>query len=310
MAFYLVWAGLGICSAAVLYEPAFAVVAIWFVRRRSQALALVTLAAGLASTIFIPLSDTLRQMYGWRDTLVILALFLAVTTIPLHAFVLRRRPGDLGLLPDGGVRSDLVPTRPSGPATLNDILRSRTFWLLVAGFSLSNLAADAIRVHFIPFLVDTGIEAGTAAWASGSIGVMQVIGRVFFAPLDTRLSNRAMLAGIFGLQALALPLLLLGSSVGLVSLFIAVFGAVYGARTLARASTLACRYGPSFYGRISSVMAVFLTLARTAAPVGAGLLYDHFGSYQPVLWGAVAISLISFGIALLVRPESVEMALL
>src|SRR5688572_13616062 len=52
-AFYLIFAGLGVCAATVLYEPAFAVVAQWFQRRRGTALAVVTFAAGLASTIFL-----------------------------------------------------------------------------------------------------------------------------------------------------------------------------------------------------------------------------------------------------------------
>ncbi|MBZ0303505.1 MAG: MFS transporter, partial [Anaerolineae bacterium] len=193
-AFYLIWIGLGVCSAAVLYEPAFAVVTTWFTRRRSQALALVTLAAGLASTIFIPVSDALLHAFGWRDALVLMAIFLGLTTIPLHALILRRRPDDLGLLPDGEVKSESVPAAPPNTISLKQILHSRTFWLLAAGFSLSNLAADAIRVHFIPYLIDTGISASAAAWASGSIGVMQVLGRVLFAPLDMRLSNRVLLA--------------------------------------------------------------------------------------------------------------------
>jgi hypothetical protein len=44
--FYLVWAGIGVAMAMVLYEPAFAVVATWFVRQRSRALTLLTLGGG------------------------------------------------------------------------------------------------------------------------------------------------------------------------------------------------------------------------------------------------------------------------
>ena len=99
--FYVIWIGIGACAAAVLYEPAFAVIAQWFTERRSTALATVTFAAGLASTIFLPLSDALLRAYGWRTAVMILGLFLAITTIPLHALVFRRHPDELGLLPDG-----------------------------------------------------------------------------------------------------------------------------------------------------------------------------------------------------------------
>jgi MFS family permease len=102
-AFYAIWAGLGACSAAVLYEPAFAVIAQRFTKRRSRALATVTFSAGLASTIFLPLSDGLLRAYGWRPAVLILGCFLAIMTIPLHALMLRRSPYTLGLLPDGAV---------------------------------------------------------------------------------------------------------------------------------------------------------------------------------------------------------------
>ena len=58
-ALYLIWAAVGVTMAAVLYEPAFAVLAKWFVRDRERGFTILTLAAGLASTIFNPISSLL-----------------------------------------------------------------------------------------------------------------------------------------------------------------------------------------------------------------------------------------------------------
>lgn len=301
-ALYLIWAGLGVCAAMVLYDPAFAVVAIWFERRRGRALALITFAAGLASTIFIPLSDALLRATDWRTAVFSLGVLLAATTIVPHALVLRRRPQDMGLLPDGDTRPSEIKQRVQ--MTLKEVVRSRTFWLLTVAFSLSGLAAAAIRVHFIPFLIDVGVDSSMAAWASGSIGLLQVFGRVIFAPLDSRLSSRAMTIGVFGLQALALGVLLVTTSGAAIVIFIVVFGAAYGAKTLARAVMLADLYGSSHYARISSVMALFFTVSSTAAPVGAGLLRDASGSYQMVLWGALVVSLVSVAVMFFVRAEA------
>ena len=301
-AFYLIWAGLGVCAAAVLYEPAFAVIATWFVRRRSRALAIVTFAAGLASTIFIPLSDALLNAFGWRDAVLILGIGLALTTILPHALILRRRPDDLGFLPDGATKRPGTELPRTG-LSLSDALHSRFFWMLTLAFSLSYLSAAAIRVHFIPFLIEVGIDASTAAIASGSIGVMQVTGRVVFAPLDTQLSGRVMVAGIFAMQAAAMGLLLLGSSLIAVGLFILVFGTSYGARTLARPSILAELFGSTHFGRISSVMAIFLTAAATIAPVGAGLLYDRYGSYDFVLWPVLVLAVGAALVMVFVKPS-------
>ena len=48
-------------------------------------------------------------------------------------------------------------------------------------------------------------------------------------------------------------------------------------------------------------MVVFLTLAGTIAPVGAGALYDHFGSYGPMLWLTTGIMLAAM-LAMLLAP--------
>jgi MFS family permease len=299
---YLIWAALGVCSAAVLYEPAFAVIAVWFVKRRGRALALVTFVAGLASTIFVPLSDNLYHTFGWRNALVILAIFLAVTTIPLHLLVLRRRPDDLGLLPDGELKTAASSTHFSFGVNLRKALQSKSFWMLTAAFSLSNLTAAAIRFHLIPFLIAVGFTPSTAAVASGSIGILQVVGRVIFAPLDTRISNRVMAACLFALEAGAIFVLILGSSAINIIVFIGIFGAAYGAKTLARPSMLAEYYGASHYARISSIMAIFLTITTTAAPVGASFLVDRIGIYQPLLILICCISLVATTIMLLMKP--------
>src|SRR5262245_19622994 len=51
-AFYLIWAGIGVAMATVLYEPAFVVVAMWFARRRGRALTVLTFVAGFASVVY------------------------------------------------------------------------------------------------------------------------------------------------------------------------------------------------------------------------------------------------------------------
>ncbi len=302
-AFYLIWIGLGVCAAAVLYEPAFAVIAQWFHRRRSTALAVVTFAAGLASTIFLPLSDALLRGFGWRTAVLLLGLFLASTTIPLHALRLRRRPADFGLQPDGVPHTaDALPSALRG-VSLRTALHGRAFWLLTLAFGLISVSAAAIRVHFIPFLMGAGIDSSTAAFATGAIGIMQVVGRIVFAPLDQRFSTRIIMIGVFALHILALSILLFGQSIILIGVFILIFGAAQGAVTLSRPSIVAELYGVSHYGRISSIMALFLTLTSTAAPLIASLLYEGADSYTPVLWMVVIFAGIATGVVILAGRE-------
>jgi len=84
-ALYLIWAAVGVTMAAVLYEPAFAVLAKWFVHDRERGFTILTLAAGLASTIFNPIASLLAASLGWRQAVLVLAAILGATTIPMPA---------------------------------------------------------------------------------------------------------------------------------------------------------------------------------------------------------------------------------
>ena len=292
--FYLVWAGIGLAMAATLYEPAFAVLAKWFERRRAQALLLVTLAGGLASTIFLPLSAWLVGEQGWRGALFVLAAILALLTIVPHALILRRRPADLGLLPDGvepaispqeeTAQAAQVPSEELKSVSLGAALKGSAFWLLAAAFFLGTLSQAAVYVHLIPYLAERGYGLGSAATLTGLIGASQVLGRVVVTFLEGRLPRDAVTAGVFALQAVALIVLIQSRSAVGVLIFVLPFGAASGAVTLARATAVAEFYGPDHYGSIGGVVGMFVTGARTLAPVGAGAMSAALGGYSPVLW--------------------------
>lgn len=298
VAFYLVWIGIGLAMAATLYEPAFAVLAKWFERGRARALLVVTLAGGLASTIFLPLSAWLVEAQGWRGALLTLAAVLALLTIAPHALVLRRRPEDLGLLPDGAefvhpsqevttqATNELRSKRDSVP--LGAALRSPSLWLLAAAFFLGTLSQAAIGVHLIPYLAERGYRLGSAATLTGLIGASQVLGRVVVTFLEGRLPREALTPGIFALQAAALVVLIGWQSPLGVLMFVVPFGAASGAVTISRASAVADFYGPDHYGSIGGVVGMFVTGARTLAPVSAGAMSVALGGYGPVLWTLVS----------------------
>ena len=214
--FYLIWAGIGLTLAAVLYEPTFFVVASWFVRQRGRALTVLTFLAGFASVIYLPLAGWLMQRQGWRGALCSLAVVLALGTIPWHAIVLRRRPEDLGLTPDGGrpPSSKAPPDAAVAPViSMHTVLRDAAFWWLSAAFFLSQLATAAIAVHLVTYHVDRGFEPGYAAVTTGFIGVMALPGRLIFTPLGDRLPRSHVTAGLFLMQMIALLVLLLSPRV-------------------------------------------------------------------------------------------------
>ncbi|HEU5200122.1 MAG TPA: MFS transporter [Ktedonobacterales bacterium] len=302
--FYLIWVALGITMATVLYDPAFALVATWFRQKRARALTILTFIAGFASVIFVPLAQWLVQVQGWRLALVSLALILALGTIPLHALLLRRRPEDMDLAPDGialsaAVMSSVDLSREQSVLP-QAALKGSAFWGMAAGFALTTLAAGALTVHLVPYLIDRGYSASFAASMVGLIGLMSLPGRLVFTMLGERVSRRLVTALLCVLQAISLPVLLVAPGVGGVFGFVALFGASFGAITPARAALVADHYGSKHYAKINSVLGLFITGARAIAPVGAGLFYDLLGGYSLIFWALAGLSALAAGAILLV----------
>jgi MFS family permease len=280
--FYALWTAMGVAMAAVLYEPAFAVIAVWFRARRGRALTLLTFVGGFASVVFVPLAAALVEAHGWRGALVRLAVIQGCVAIPLPALLLRRHPAEMGLAPDGApAAADAVaPRTPAGGAA--GALRSRSFALLSTAFALSAFATTAVSVHMVPLLLERGHTPAFAAAALGALGVMALPGRLVFTPLGDLLSRTGVTAALFLLQAAALAALLGVDGRWGVWAFVALFGVGFGAITPARAALVADLCGTAGYGRISGVLALTSSAARAAAPVGASLLHAAGGGYGPV----------------------------
>jgi MFS family permease len=276
---YLVWAGIGVTMATLLYEPAFAVITRWFEHQRLRALTVVTLMAGFASTIFIPLAAWLVEVQGWRQALVTLALVLGAGTIVPHALALRRRPP--------GREAQSARTTPF---PLRSLLRDASFGWLALAFWLTTLCMIGVAVHLVPYLTDRGYPPGFAAVLTGLIGAMQVLARFVVAPLGDRISPRKLATIVLALQPAALLVLLLARSTEGVFAFVALFGAARGLVTLTRPTLVADMYGTAHYASISGVLQMVISIAQAAAPVSVGAGYDAFGSYEPILWLLVGVS--------------------
>jgi MFS family permease len=297
VAFYVLWAMLGLAMAAVLYEPAFAVVATWFRGRRGRALTVLTFIGGFASVIFVPLATWLVTAYGWRQALVCLATLYAPLTILPHAIVLRQRPADLGLVADGG--RPMPEGEPEAPVersvAAEEAVRRRSFSWLATAFALSSLTTTAVSVHLVPLLLERGYGPTFAGAAMGLLGLMALPGRLIFTPLGSRWPRSRVTASIFVLQAFACVALLGAQATAAVWFFVVFFGAGFGAITPARAALLAEHYGPAHYGKIAGVLALVISVARAAAPVGASWIYAAGGGpghgYTAVTVVLLALSL-------------------
>lgn len=298
---YLAFIGVGLAGAALMYDPAFALVTTWFDRDRNAALLTLTVVAGFAATVFLPLSQWLVDGLGWRSALLVLAGLVAAGAVP-HAMLLRRAPADLGLGVDGGPPA---PSAPEPPEPDRSLLRAA--WrrpavrLLTAAAVLETLAVTVVAVHLVAYLRDTGASPSAAAWSAGAIGILSVAGRIAVTALAGRIGLARLSAGMVAGQAVGVAALLtMPRPAGLV-VFVVLFGAGFGVMTIARAALLG-RYVPvRVFGSVSGRQALATGLGRVGAPVAAGALITTLG-YTPALL-AVAVCSVAAA-ALLVSAEA------
>lgn len=290
--YYAVWTLMGVAWAAVFYEVAFTIINHWFRQLRSRALLLITLVAGLASTIFIPLSTWLLSLFSWRDALMVLAGFLAVGTILPHLFWLRSFPRDMGQTVDGLPQT--APVQTAAPVEKpSAVLRTPTFWWLTVSFMFGAANSIALAAHMVPMLTDRGYSPALIATAAALVGFMSLPGRAIFTPLSEQVSSLTLTVVTLSAQALAfLSLVVLPGQVGL-WLFVALFGLSNGALTLARASLIADTFGSKHYGFISGHMNLWASMAKAFFPVLIGSLYLRFHGYSPILLGLSVLSVLS-----------------
>ncbi|MEV0425603.1 MFS transporter [Micromonospora sp. NPDC050495] len=275
---YAVMIGIGITGAMVLYEPAFAVIVSWFTPdRRPTALLAVTVVAGFASTIFMPLTGLLVAQFGWRGALLTLAAIHGVVTVPLHALTIRKPPR---------VRAPIPATRPdqtSRRGAVRAATRDPQFWILAAALIAHGAATSTIGVHLVGYLISRGHPATFAATAAGLLGVLSVTGRLVLTGARRRLPVTTIVAAVFAIQAaavLAMPLTA-GSRVGAV-VAVTGFGLGFGIASLATPALLADRYGTTAYATIAGRLTAPVTAAKAAAPLLAAALLSH-GGYHVLL---------------------------
>ncbi|MFF1300678.1 MFS transporter [Streptomyces sp. NPDC058296] len=274
--FTLAWLRAGLSMASTFYQPAFAALTRWWGEDRVRALTIVTLAGGLASTAFAPLTATLAEHLSWRTTYAILALVLATVTIPAHALGLR-------------APWPPAPAHPTGQTDdTRSVARSRPFLLLAAALTLNGFAMYAVVIALIPLLTERGASPTAAAWALGLGGAGQTLGRTLYSALARRtgVTTRTVTLITAG-GATTAALAVVSGPYPLLLLLAVTAGMVRGNLTLLQATAVSDRWGTTHYGRLSGLLAAPVTIASALAPFAGAALAGGLGGY-PALFGVLA----------------------
>lgn len=288
LGFYAVWAGIGVAMAGVLYTPVFAVVTRRYPNDFRRAIITMTFLGGLASTVFVPLSATLVSAYGWRHTMMLLALAHLLVCAPLHALALRSAPK--GVAPVGLHKR--VASRD-----LTRLLRSAPF-ILIGIFVVAMMAVMvALPTHMISLLREGGLPEAWVIAVPASIGLIQVAGRLllyfFEHHFDLHVANRLIPVLIpLGLSALLLAPMAGSATLWLVLLFVVLYGMGNGMLTIVKGTAMAQYVDREHVGSLNGALGLPLAISRALAPLMLGVLWSPQWGYTYGLWALLAISVV------------------
>lgn len=283
---------IGVGTSAVTYAKA---VIERFNSHRGLALGIMATGLGAAGLLLPPFVGTVIAQYGWRGAYFAMGV-LALAPLLILAFVKFPRPsGEV----TGGKAPAAAPLL-SG-ITKGEALRNREFWTLIAAFFVLGWALLTMVPHFVPMLIDSGVEPVQAALLSSFIGVGTVIGRPLVGWLIDRFYATYVAVPLFVTAAAGCLLLLFGGA-QFAPLTAVLIGVGFGAE-IDLMSYLSSRYfGPRDFGALYSYVYSAFMIGSAFGPVTAGYLFDAQGSYgTPLL---IAASLLVLGsVVLLTLPR-------
>lgn len=307
---YLVYGGL----LSIGYNTGFShamtsMITHWFKKKRSRAMGVYAIAAGIGGALIVPLLAKSITVNGWRMTATYCGLAFWVVGLPF-IFVFRSKPEDMGLLPDGDTHNPnslkagaVEHMRLERDASVTDALKSPVFLKLLLAESFRSFLLGSLVLHQIPHLMSIGIDEEAAAAILGLMILLSIPGRIVFGTLGDFFSKRLLLTAVMLTQALGVLVFVYASNIVHVYAFLVIYGLAYGGAIPLLMAFRGELFGRERFATISGVMAPFKMIGNVVGPVFAGYVFDITGSYRFAFLVFVLLAVLSAVFFFLVEGE-------
>jgi hypothetical protein len=291
LAYFAVWALLGVAMASNLYDSAFATLGRIFGAAARRPITALTLAGGFASTVSWPVTHFLLEGVGWQKTYVTYAAVLALLCAPLHAFVLPRHRAHTSV-PTPTAEGKPVAHLPS---------KGAAFLLVAAAFTAYAFVPSGLAAHLLAIFNREGIDAGTVVWIGALFGPAQVGARLIEFSFGRNVhplwvARVALTVLLCGFVMLALS----GFTVAAAAAFALMFGGANGLITITRGALPLALFGPVGYGRLIGRLAGPFQIMQAAAPLVMAFVVER-ASDPMALAMAAAFATVALVCFLLIR---------
>jgi MFS family permease len=284
----------------------------WFVRQRGRAIGIAGMGTSLTSLGMAPGVVWLAEQFGWRLPWMLFGVFTWLAVIPATALLMRRRPEDQGLLPDGDPPPENEPlfethtkaraaqpvlTANPGPGseswvsdrapaqlepvwTRGEVLATFAFWLLIITFSIAQLAFQGINISIVPFFEDLGFSSNVGAFALTTRAFFGLVAAPLWGLAAERFDIRLLGFVKFVGQGIASFIFLRGRTVVVLYTGLIIYGIASSGTAVISEIMWASFFGRLTLGRVRSLGAPALVLFSAIGPVFMNQIFDTTGSYD------------------------------
>lgn len=303
--------GIGLAFAGPAIHTALP--ALWFDKRRGLAVGIVNGGAGLGAIVAPAIVMYFSAHYSWRIAYAVLGVLTMAILIPLALFVVRTRPQDMGLLPDGAAPEE--PRDAGGGArreavglTRAEALRTPAFWILAASLFFLGFTQIGVLQNQASHLASIDFDMAVAAGALGVIGLMSTVSKIGYGWVVDKigfkrtvvLGNLPLIAGVLMLS-FARP----GYSSAYMYVYALLFGIGLGAWVPVASVAIGRVLGVKFFGSIWGALFAFRTIGDIVSVPVLSSLADIFGGYAIPLQIAAFLGVISTILTVMLkRPEA------
>lgn len=285
---YAVFFLLGLIGNGAAHLAYARTVSTWFVHRRGLALALILSGGAIGAVVLPPLAQALIHGLGWRGAYAVLGGSVLVLGWPAVFFLVRDKPGSGRTQ---GVEVDGVSVQQG--------LRSRAFWILVAVLFLASLCQNGVVTHLSALLTDRGVAAGGAAIAVSTLGAASLLGRLVAGWLLDRFFAPRVGCGLLLCATLGTFLLSSVHSAGMGILAAGLIGAGMGGEADVTPYLLSRYFGLRSFSTLYGFTWTAYAIAGAIGPVLMGKAFDVTGSYTAFLLNLVVIAIVASSLMLL-----------
>lgn len=274
----------------------------WFERHQGRAMTIALLGASFGGMLGLPLLAASIELFGFARATLLAGTAVVGIVVPLAWWVLRRRPQDMGLLPDGMLPDRQAPAAEPRRWDRASALRTVQFRTSIAAFGLALMVQLGFLTHHIALAAPLLGASGAAALVSAT-AIAAFIGRLVLARFTDGMDVRLAAAAMFGGGAVALGLLALAASPVALVIASLVYGLTIGNVTTLSPIIVRREFGATSFGAIYGVGAMIIGLLSCLGPSLFGWLHDASGSYRLPFLVAAVIEVLALAVILRGRPR-------